>query len=1301
MELVGLVIVVAIVGVPIAALVVSAGAKRRAELLELKVDLLEKAGERLDQQLLALKREIRELREAISFAPAAERGASDARPTPSDACAVETTLVLPPLPPFAPAPPPPVAVEGPPPPPVQAASPGSVSPAPPWPEVEAPPPPREAFPPLPVPPPVFALEGPPGAPPPRPVEVPPVPVQPPAARRPAAPVRLPVPPAAKPAFDWEGLVGVKLFSWLAGICLVTGALYFLGYSIQQGWLSPPVRMAIGLATGVVLLVVCELKAARRYATTANALDGAAIAVLFSTFFAAHSLWKLLPVTGTFLALALVAAVAVALSIRRDSLFIALLGLLGGFATPALLSTGEDRPVGLFGYLLLLSLGLAWVARRKRWPVLSLLAMALSTVYQWAWVAKFLTAGKLPAAAAIFLVFPLLSFGTLAFGKRRDAGEEADGAERQFTLAASFSGLLPFAFAVYLAAVPAYGARFDLLFGFLFLLDLALFAVALWRGPALLHVAGAGSTLIVLAVWLGLSFTREAFPAVLGAVAGFVLFFLAAPSLAERLGARRSGPPLPRAPGDDLLDEPWSLAAIAAPLLLFAFPTLVYLEPRTEEPGLVFSVLFVLMAAISVRAVLRSEGPLHFFGAFFALAAEAVWSAKALVPGRLQAGLLLYGGFALFYLGVPLVAARIGRPLKPEGSGSVALFASLGLLLFLAAGPVAGTALWGLALLLGVLNAGLFFEGASGRLPIVTIAGIVFSWAILGIWWVTAPVGTMLLPALAVVAGFSLLTLGGSLWAGKKAAASGGGELFGTGLSLGLAGHAFLLFVASQPGLSEPPWPLLAILLVLDLALGVAALFVRRGHLFAAAMGASGLVLLVLEGTAGTAAWSRVDIGTALLLVGLAFAGMWAAGRRGRTGPEVPLAPFALAPALALLLGQCVAIVAAAHPPAGPPFAFLASAHLLFLVAAVALSWRTGWHVLPLLAMVPAWAAVNAWRTGAPGAAWGERLVFAAAVYAVFLAAPLLLGRRGEKLREPFLGAVLASVPFFFVARECLVGLGYGGVIGMLPVGQAALLSVHLVQLLRLEPDGRREPARLALVAGAVLAFVTVAIPLQLSNEWVTVGWALEGAALAWLFTRIPHPGLLASSAALLGAAFVRLVLNPAVLQYHERSATPIFNWYLYTYLVGAGSFFAAAWFLRRSDDEVAGTGLRVGTLCPPLGTILLFALVNIEVADYFATGRTVTFHLSRRSQGEDLTYTLAWALFAIALLAAGVLLRSYPARLSAIGLLLVTILKAFLHDLAHLTGLARVGSFVGLAISLALVALAIQRFVTKRPEEKA
>lgn len=111
--------------------------------------------------------------------------------------------------------------------------------------------------------------------------------------------------------------------------------------------------------------------------------------------------------------------------------------------------------------------------------------------------------------------------------------------------------------------------------------------------------------------------------------------------------------------------------------------------------------------------------------------------------------------------------------------------------------------------------------------------------------------------------------------------------------------------------------------------------------------------------------------------------------------------------------------------------------------------------------------------------------------------------------------------------------------------------------------------------------------------------------------------------------------------------------------------------------------------------MLLFLLVNIEIADYFSTGPAITFNLSA-GLGQDLTYTLAWAAFAVALLAAGIVRQSHFARMSAIVLLTVTVLKGFLHDMARLGGLYRVFSLVGLAVCLALVAIVLQRFVLAR-----
>src|SRR6185503_14700428 len=105
-------------------------------------------------------------------------------------------------------------------------------------------------------------------------------------------------------------------------------------------------------------------------------------------------------------------------------FIAVLGLVGGFATPALLSTGENRPIPLFMYLLLLNVGLAWVAIRKKWPVLTILTLALTTAYQWGWVVTFLSSSDLALAMGICLVFSVMSFIALALA-RGDRGGAMD------------------------------------------------------------------------------------------------------------------------------------------------------------------------------------------------------------------------------------------------------------------------------------------------------------------------------------------------------------------------------------------------------------------------------------------------------------------------------------------------------------------------------------------------------------------------------------------------------------------------------------------------------------------------------------------------------------------------------------------------------------------------------------------------------------------------------------------------------------------------------------------------------------
>ena len=225
------------------------------------------------------------------------------------------------------------------------------------------------------------------------------------------------------------------------------------------------------------------------------------------------------------------------------------------------------------------------------------------------------------------------------------------------------------------------------------------------------------------------------------------------------------------------------------------------------------------------------------------------------------------------------------------------------------------------------------------------------------------------------------------------------------------------------------------------------------------------------------------------------------------------------------MGECALIGAANWTQ--PPFIALLIAHVATLSAILALTWRHRWTYVATGAAAVAWVAARHWELVRLGdRPWHQLLALSAGMYAVFVAYPMLLGRRAGRDRDPYLAAVVASAMCFFGARAALEAGGYGWGIGVVPIALSAVLAILLRELLRIEAAGQRDLGRLALIAGAALAFVTVAIPLQLRHQWITIGWALEGAALAWVYRRIPHRGLLYSGVALMTAVFVAAGAQP-------------------------------------------------------------------------------------------------------------------------------------------------------------------------------
>lgn len=1215
-----------------------------------------------------------------------------------------------------------------------------------------------------------------------------------------APVRPPRPALLDQlrGFDWERIVGVKLFSILAGVVLAIAAIYAIILSIEAGIVTPPVRFAILTAVGAALVVGSELRLARAYAATALPLAAGGVVTLFGTFYAGYALWDLYPWNPPLVAfglLAVVTAAAVMLSIRRSSLVIAVLGLLGGFATPLLVSTGEDRPLSLFGYLLLLDVALTWVSYRRRWTVLPWLALAFTALYQLGWVGRFLREDNLPLAMGIFLVFAVVGFAALRLGGTGAPGSATGDRARWSAVA----GMPPAALALYLAAQPSLPVPWPLLLAFLALLAAGLAAVAAWQGPEWIHLAGAGLTGVTAAVCLGRDDTDRGWLLPAGLVV-LALVYLAGPFLLARLGRAHRGrgwrpfraearlamlvAPLFAifASLDPALAARWPLvlvflavaalslataaavhgpewlhpagaaltviavvahlsaqftegdwpalaaltallvgaylaaplllarsgrelraegghAALAAPLLLLAFVRAAPAD-TAASPLAFLAPLLALAACISAWAVLRAEGRVHALSSALAIVAAAVWSGHHLDAARLLPTLLAYLLLGALLLAAPLWAERRGRPLAAAATSPL-LVGALLLVAFLAR-PIAGAVIGGLAgltALAALLQAALFWHAARGRSVLWAIAGVAIGFLELGLWALTG-LASAVLPLLAAVTVLVAVALAGALLLGLRPRPGAEEVPLRLAPFLALAGHAFVAVVAARADLALPPAPWLAVLGVLDLGFVAAALLRRRGEQALAAALATLAVLWAHlgGGLAGAPAAAWIACGAGLAAAALFLAGHLVARRTG-AAPRAGLGAFGAAAVAALHGAQLFLLTQGAELPLG----FVLGTHLALLAGLLVLAWISGAEILALSSAVLAGLAglvLCVAGPGADGAGFGPfpALVVATAVWLVALAYPLLRGARARREWFPFLATAVASGVYLLAARKALLSLGAGPYLGALPVVEAALLVPHLRLLLRMESPSERDLRRLALVAASILGLVTVAVPLQLEKQWWTIGWALLAAALAWLWRRLPHRGLLVWAAALLGASFVRLVpvFNLWLFGYHPRSETPIWNWYLYTYLLVAGAHLLAAWWFSDGEDRPWPRGPRLCALAGVSGALLLFLLLNIEIADYWSPpGGRIVFRFSA-GVGSDLSYTVGWAVFAILVLGAGVALRNRAVRIAAIALLAVTVVKGFLHDLGHLTGLYRVGSFVGLAVSLAVVAVVLQRYVLHR-----
>jgi len=170
----------------------------------------------------------------------------------------------------------------------------------------------------------------------------------------------------KPGESWEYAAATHWLMRIGVMIVLGGIAFFLKYSIERGIIGPLGRVVIAIAAGLTLIAVGVRLLFKKYHLLAQALAGAGFVTLYFAFFSASTLYKLMPAGAAFAMMVVVTAASGVLAVLYETPGIALVGLIGGYATPLLIGDSGVSPYFFYTYVLLIGCGVLGISLVRRW-----------------------------------------------------------------------------------------------------------------------------------------------------------------------------------------------------------------------------------------------------------------------------------------------------------------------------------------------------------------------------------------------------------------------------------------------------------------------------------------------------------------------------------------------------------------------------------------------------------------------------------------------------------------------------------------------------------------------------------------------------------------------------------------------------------------------------------------------------------------------------------------------------------------------------------------------------------------------
>jgi uncharacterized membrane protein len=319
------------------------------------------------------------------------------------------------------------------------------------------------------------------------------------------------------------------------------------------------------------------------------------------------------------------------------------------------------------------------------------------------------------------------------------------------------------------------------------------------------------------------------------------------------------------------------------------------------------------------------------------------------------------------------------------------------------------------------------------------------------------------------------------------------------------------------------------------------------------------------------------------------------------------------------------------------------------------------------------------------------MVFQTAVFLIFLVAQLgrqLLKKAPATVED--LSLTFINPFTYFATSYHLLSPQHHEWLGVFAIAMAIIYAGAAKVLLSRSAGSRIQTLSLIAVA---LTFVTIAMPIQLRANWITIAWSVEGLVMLWagLETRVLRLRI---------GAFILFFLAVGRLLFWDTpnqtliGFTPLLNRYFLSSLITTACLFGAALLLRRAGrrNQISTPVLElVFTLT---AIVTLWFVLSIETYNYFAARAnrqaTVEDTIHERWLGQ-MALSVLWSAYAAGLAAIGFVRRSAAVRWTALALFSLTILKAMVIDIAQLQQLYRIIVFFVLGVLLLVVAWGYHR----------